>query len=71
MGMEMVNGVHLVLFYPQPTSQREATLGDPRLPLKHHGFGEETVPLAGLLFPTQPNLGAAWLAGRTDGYRRT
>ena len=55
----MVNGVHLVLFKPQPTSWREAALGDPRLPLKHCGFGEDRVPHAGLLFLTQPDLGAA------------
>lgn len=59
MDMEMVNGVHLVLFKPQPTSWREAALGDPRLPLKHYGFGEDRVPHAGLLFLTQPDLGAA------------
>lgn len=57
----MANGGHLVLSQTQPTSRRAATLGGPRLPLKHHGFGEETVPPAGLLFPTQPSSLGRWV----------
>lgn len=29
--------------------------------LEHHGLAEETVPRAGLLFPTQPGLLGRWV----------